>query len=225
MSTDWKSATKALAKALAKSIASSLVRGVLLVGTSLVLNLAMAVVFFFLSGLTGGGHGSLILFPLALVPFVPFVAAAVFIAHKNAVLRIAGAALASQAPTLALVGSGYLGTYLAERRIDVRTTRLGAAFNRTWARYLRGRREAPWAVRMVMVAIARRVPLGETLDELAAAQTPPEQLPRIAIDRTIHMVADGQLEPGWTPVLVLFALNVVWLPLVTWAFNAWTSGA
>ena len=218
---DWKSEAKALAKALAQATASALMRGGLLVAVSLVVNLALATVFFLFSGLAGRGHGILILYPLALVVFAPFVVLAFVIAQKNGVSRLVGAAVESQAPTLVKVGAHYLGSFLKERYGDLRDTRVGAGASMAWASYVSSRRDAPWAVRAVLSRIAQRLPLGELLDEQAKRETPAEDVPREVMSELLTSLGRERFEPSWVPVLVLFAANVAWLPIALYLAELW----
>jgi hypothetical protein len=211
---DWKDAAKDLAKALAKSGASASLRGVVLVAVSLVLNLAFSVIFFFLAGLAGGGHGSLLALPLALVPFAPFVVLAVVLAQKQGVMRLVAAAVESQAPTIAKLGSHYLGGFLRERHGALKETRVGAGFDKGWQQYLKSR-DASWPVRVVIGQLTSRVPLGEIIDELGSEGVPSDDLPREAMDRVIKRVAQERLHPSWLPIVLLFGGNIVWFPIIT----------
>lgn len=211
---DWKDSAKELAKALAKGGASALVRGILVISVSTVLNLAFSVIFFFLAGLAGGGHGSLLAFPLALVPFAPFVVLAVVLAQKQGVMRLVAGAVESQAPTIAKLGSHYLGGFLRERYGNLRETKLGAGFDKGWQHYLKSR-DASWPVRVVIGQVTSRVPLGEIIDELGRENVPSEDVPRQAMDRVIKRISEERLRPSWLPILVLFGVNMLWFPIIT----------
>ncbi len=220
---DWKDAAKELAKALAKAGASAVLRGVILCALSLVLNLTFSVLFFFLSKLVGGGHGSLILFPLALLPFAPFVVLAVVVAQKQGVMRLVAAAVESQSPTIAKLSEHYLGSFLREKYGDLKQTKVGGTFDKGWGKYLRSRSEGSWAVRTVIAQVTGRVPLGEIIDEVAEQQTSSDQVPREVMVRVMRQVSEDRLSPSWAPVLVLFGANLLWFPLVTWGVDRWLS--
>ena len=220
---DWKGSGKELAKALAVGTASALARGAVVAVTSVVLNLALSIAFFLLGGLAGGGHGSLVLLPLALVPFVPFVVIAFVLAQKQAVMRVVAGALASQAPTVARVGEHYLGGLLRERYGDLRTTRVGAGFEKTWRAYVGSRADAPWAVRQILVVLAGRVPLGELVDEAAARGVPTDEVPREVFAGALGRIATDRLWPSWWTPIGLFAANVAWLPVALWLLRLWAA--
>ncbi len=211
---DWKESAKELAKALAKGAASAVFRGSVVISLSAVSNLAFSVIFFFLAGLAGGGHGSLLAFPLALVPFAPFVVMAVVLAQKQGVMRLVAGAVESQAPTIATLGSHYLGDFLRERYGNLKGTKVGAGFDKGWQRYLKSR-ESPWPVRVVIGQLTSRVPLGEVIDELGQENVPSEDVPRQAMDRVIKRVSEERLRPSWLPILLLFGINIVWFPVIT----------
>jgi len=212
---DWKRSATDLAKALAKGGASALARGVLIISVFTIVNLAFSVVFFFLAGLAGGGHGSLLAFPLALVPFAPFAVMAAVLAQKQGVMRLVAGAVESQGPTIATLGSHYLGSFLKERYGDLKSSKVGTGFDAGWQRYLKSRTEASWPVRVVIGQVTSRVPLGEVIDELAEKSIPTEQVPREVMIRVIQRVSEERLRPSWVPVLILFAVNFVWFPVIT----------
>lgn len=213
---DWKDALKRLAKALAKASASAAARAFVTIGYFVVTNLVLAVLFFVLVPLMGGGHGGFVLFPLALLPFVPFVILAVVLSQKQAVQRLLAGAVESQAPTLSQVGAYLMSRFFAEKAAELSQSRMAGAFDRAWQKYLATRTEAPWAVRTVLSQLTKRAPLGNLVDELAMQGVPSDQLPMRVMDRVITTVAQNKLRPSWTPTLVLAAVNAVWFPLVLW---------
>ena len=97
---DFKQSAKALAKALAKATFGAALSGGAVLSAFFLLNLGLSFAFFLLGGFAGGGHGSFIMLPAAVLPFVPFVALAYVFTQKRAVMSIAAAALNSQAENL-----------------------------------------------------------------------------------------------------------------------------
>jgi hypothetical protein len=186
------------------------------VGLALVSNLAFVIVFFVERRLMGGGHGGLVLFPLALLPFAPFVLVAAVIAQKQGVARLLAAAVESQGPALARLASHYLGRFLEERYGDLRATRAGGGLDRAWSRYLSSRKEAPWAVRLLIGRLTARVPLGELVDRFAEEGVPSGELAEKVMAHALSEGAKQKLTPGWTPWLLFFPINAAWFALITW---------
>jgi hypothetical protein len=220
---DWKGSGKELVKALALGTAAAFARGAFVAGTSIALNLGLSIAFFLMAGLAGGGHGTIVLLPLALVPFVPFVVLALVLAQKQAVMRVVAGALESQAPTVARVGEHYLGGFLRDRYGDLRTTRVGQGFDTSWRAYVGTRGDAPWAVRQILVVLASRVPLGELVDEAAARGVPTDDVPREVFAGALARIATDRLWPSWWTPIGLFAANVAWLPVALWLLRLWAA--
>jgi hypothetical protein len=216
----WKDALKRLAKALATSLVAALARGVATVAFFVLLNLSLAVAFFFAVPLTGSGHGTLILLPLALVPFAPFAVLSVLLAQKQGVQRLVAGAVESQGPTLAHVGSYLLTRYFAEKTSELGNPRAAAAFDKAWRRYLQSRTDASWAVRFVLTQFSRRIPVGNFVSELAANGTPTDQIPQRAMERAVLVASDRRLRPSWTPTFVLLGANLLWFPIALFLARA-----
>ncbi len=217
---EWKAALKRLAKALATSLVAALARGIATIAFFVLLNLSLAVAFFFAVPLTGRGHGALVLLPLALVPFAPFAALSVWLAQKQGVQRLVAGAVESQGPTLAQVGTYLLTRFFAEKTSEIGNLRATRAFDNAWERYLHTRTEAAWAVRFVLTQFSKRIPVGKFIDELAAAGTPTDQLPQRAMERAVLAASDRGLRPSWTPTVVLLGANLVWFPIALFLTRA-----
>lgn len=211
---DWKRSAKDLAKALAKGVGAAMVRGFVIISGFLFLNLGFTIVFFFLAGLAGGGHGSLIALPLALVPFIPFVALAFVFAQKQGIMRIVAGAVESQGPNVAELFDFYFGGFLRARWGSIRETRGGATLDKAWQKYVKGLTDAPWVVRVVLGHVTAKIPLGEVCAELADRNVPAEQVPREVMNRVFSDQVNDRLGPSWMPILALFVANVFWLPAV-----------
>lgn len=209
---DWKQAAKDLAKALAKGAGSAVVRGFVILTTFFFLNLAFALGFFLLAGLAGGGHGSLILLPLALVPFAPFVILAFVFAQKQGIQRIVAGAVESQGPTVAELFNFYFGRFLRDRWGTLRETRGGAVLDKGWKKYVQGLTEAPWVVRVVLGHVTSKIPLGERCADLAERGVPAEEVPRQLMNELFTEQARERLRPSWVPILILLGVNLVWFP-------------
>lgn len=210
---DWKRSAKDLAKALAKGMGAAIVRGFVIISGFLFLNLGFAIVFFFLAGLAGGGHGSLIALPLALVPFAPFVVLAFVFAQKQGVMRIVAGAVESQGPNVAELFNFYFGAFLRARWGTIKETRGGATLDNAWQKYVKGLTDAPWVVRVVLGHLTSKIRLGEICAELAEKNVPAEQVPREVMSRIFSEQVRERLGPSWVPILVLLAANVVWFPV------------
>ncbi len=213
MNVGWKASVKALGKGLAKGAAWALVRGVGIVSLFAVVNVGLAVALFVLTGRAGGGSDSLLLFLLAMVAFSPFVIVAFVLAQKQGVARVVSGAVQSQGPTLAAVGAHYLSAFARERYGKLSDSRAAAAFDRNWQRYVRGRREGSWALRLVLRQVTKRVPLGEMIAQLAERHTPAGEIPQIVMGEVLSDAALSRLGPSWLPILALLTVNVAWFPL------------
>ncbi len=190
-----------------------MVRGFIIISGFLFLNLGFTIVFFFLAGLAGGGHGSLIALPLAVVPFAPFVALAFVFAQKQGIMRIVAGAVESQGPNVAELFSFYFGGFLRARWGTIRETRGGATLDKAWQKYVKGLTDAPWVVRVVLGHITSKIPLGETVAELAEKNVPADQVPREVMTRIFSEQVRERLGPSWVPILLLLGANIVWFPV------------
>jgi hypothetical protein len=206
---DWKGSAKDLGAALARGTGSAVVRGFMILSAALFLNLSFAVGVYVYVG-SSLGRDSLAGLPLAILAFAPFVVAAWFVAQRQGVMRIVAGALDSQTPMLSKVGAHYLAGFLA----GAKDRPAGELFQRGWARYVDAQGDAPWPVRMILKFVASRVPLGEWVVELAEAKTPAEQIPEAAMKRAFDTLVSERLHPSWTPVALLFLLDVAWLVVV-----------
>jgi hypothetical protein len=175
------------------------VRGAALVGFWLIMNLGFAIAF-----------------PIAIVVFAPFVGVAFFLAHKNGVMRLIGGAVRSQAPTVASLGAHYMGRFLTDRDQDSAVMQAGRRFDGAWRKYLAARREAPWAVRFVLARLTARIPLGDLVHELSQRGVPADRIPEQVISEALKHWAEERLAPPWWPIVLLFAVNVAWFPIITW---------
>jgi hypothetical protein len=206
---DWKGSAKELGAALARGTGSAVVRGFLISSGALFLNLSFAVGVYVYVGSTLGRDSPAGL-PLALLAFSPFVIAAWFVAQRQGVMRIVASAVESQAPLLSKVGAHYLSGFLSAKT----DARAGELFLRGWSRYVDAQRDAPWPVRMILKFVATRVPLGDWVVELAEAKTPPGEIATEVMKRAFDTLLTEKLAPSWTPVGLLFLLDVAWLAVV-----------
>jgi hypothetical protein len=202
---DWKTSAKDLGVALARGTGSAVVRGFAILSASLFLNLSFGVGLYVYVGSTVG-RDSLLGLPLAILAFVPFVIAAWVIAQRHGVMRIVAGAVESQTPLLSKVGAHYLSGFLATED-HARADRFAGA----WARYVDAQADAPWPVRLVLKFLASRVPLGDWIVELADAKTPAAEIPPAVMTRAFDALTSERLAPSWTPVALLFILDVAWL--------------
>ncbi len=217
---DFKQSAKALAKALAKATFGAVLSGGAVLSTFFLLNLGLSFAFFLLGGFAGGGHGSFIMLPVAVLPFVPFVALAYVFTQKRAVMSIAAAALNSQAENLAKLGTHYLGRFLEQRDKAEHGAKLREGFDKAWSRFLRAS-EAPWPVRLVLSQLTGRVPMGEIVRELGEQQTPAEDVPRRAMEQVVSRAIEEHVAPSWLATVLLLVANLAWLPLCLWLANLW----
>jgi hypothetical protein len=147
--------------------------------------------------------------PLAAIPFLPFFAVALALAHAQAVSRSLAAAIESQAPAMAAVGEQTLAAFIDDdENLWVQKTQ--TAFARAWLKYLRTRSDLPGPVRFLLSRLCAKVAIFEVLDELSAKGTSSEELPREFMSEVIARASSGLLRPRWRPVLVLLVANVLW---------------
>ena len=201
-------AVKRLAKAVALSLPGVFLRAAVVVFGFGIMNLVFAVWLFIHAGMGGHGHAGIAALPLAAIPFIPFFAVALALAHAQGVSRLLAAAVESQAPALAAAGEQALATFL-ESNESLWVQKTQKAFGKAWMKYLRTRSSLPRPVRFLLSQLCAKVAMFELLDELGAKDISSEELPREFMCEVIARASSGLLRPRWRPILILLAANVL----------------
>ncbi|HEY5958382.1 MAG TPA: hypothetical protein VIV60_17580 [Polyangiaceae bacterium] len=211
---DWQDALKRLAKALVVAVPVAVLMSGAIAGFATLLNLGFSITFLIYSGLAGKGHTPPVLLPVAMLPFLPFFAVELVVAHRLGIKRVVAAAVESQGVAIVWVGERVFRTFMAEQGQALRQSKSGRAFNRAWEGYLRTRAHLPWAVTFLLSRLCAKTSITELLDSLAERGVADNELPREFMTQVLSQASRTMLRPAWKPALLLFMLNVLWFAML-----------
>jgi hypothetical protein len=193
-----------VAAASARGAVAGLIRVVLAMLVALVVNGLCAVATIVVNPhVMGGGHGSLIVIGVLLLP--PFVLGTIVVgvlAFKQALQGVTARLVESQAGNLAVVGGQVLEIFL--QKTNYQTGRYDVALGRQWQDFLRAQAQIPQVLVSLLNKLAKRAPVARILAEAAAPGMTLSQLAHAAIGRMIETGARGGLRPSIK--LLAFAL-------------------
>jgi hypothetical protein len=206
---DWSDALGRLAKELARTLPRALLTCWLIIGLFAALNFLFGAVFFVVSGLAGGGHGSVALLPLAQLPFAPWAFAIGVWAKGQAARRVLAGAVGSQGELLACVAERLVAQFLAGPGAGA-----GPRIDRAWRGYVAAQRTLPGSVKLVLARLWPGRTLAVSLAAAAEKGIAPAALPGALVADALRALMARREGPRAKIVVALLGANLLWFALV-----------
>ncbi|MGW8390488.1 hypothetical protein [Pseudoduganella sp. HUAS MS19] len=206
--------------ALAKQLASDVTRGagagivrtVLAVLAAIVVN-ALGVTFLFHSDL-GGGHGSAMIYAaFVAAPFIIGVGLTGMMAYKLGLQGILARVVESQSGLITKLGAGILETFLRSVKYEPGSP-MAEKFLGSWRTFLNVQSGLPKPLPWLLGTLTSRIPLAETITEVATTGMTLREVAHEAMTRTISEAADGGLRPENQALYIALAVQFgMWFPI------------
>lgn len=206
----------ALAKQLAGDIArgagAGIVRTVLAVLAAATVN-ALGVTLLFRSEL-GGSHGSAMIYAaFVAAPFIIAVGLTGMMAYKLGLQGILARVVESQSGLIARLGTGILEAFLRSVKYEPGSP-LSEKFLGGWRSFLDVQAGLPKPLPWLLGNMTSRIPLAETITEVATTGMTLREVAHAAMTRTITDAAAGNLRPSNQALFIALAIQFgMWFPI------------
>lgn len=201
-----------LATAVGRGTGAGLLRAALAVLAALAVN-ALGVAIFIESGLGQRQGAALPLLALVAIPFVVAVALTALMTYKLGLQGVLARVVESQSDLIARAGSGILEAFL--RAVNYQPGgKLAETFTAQWHNYLQLQAKLPKPLPWLLGAVTSRIPLADTIAEVAQPGMNLREIAHAAMTRTLQeAIADG-LHPSYQAVLIALAAQLgMWYPI------------
>jgi hypothetical protein len=206
--------------ALAKQLAGDVTRGagagilrtVLAVLAAVIVN-ALGVTLLFRSEL-GSSHGSAMIYAaFVAAPFMIAVGMTGMMAYKLGLQGILARVVESQSGLIARLGAGILESFL--RSVNYEPGRpLSEKFLSGWRSFLNLQSGLPKPLPWLLASLTSRIPLAETITEVATTGMTLREVAHAAMTRTISEGAAGGLRPSNQALFIALAIQFgMWFPI------------
>lgn len=206
--------------ALAKQLAGDITRGagagimrtVLAVLAALIVN-ALGVTLLFRSEL-GGNHGSAMIYAaFVAAPFMIAVGLTGMTAYKLGLQGILARVVESQAGLIAKLGSGILETFLRSVKYEPGSP-MSEKLTGGWRTFLNVQSGLPKPLPWLLGSLTARIPLADTITEVATTGMTLREVAHAAMTRTISDAAAGNLRPSNQTLYIALAIQFgMWFPI------------
>lgn len=206
----------ALAKQLAGDIArgagAGIVRTVLAVLAAVTVN-ALGVTLLFRSEL-GSSHGSAMIYAaFVAAPFIIAVGLTGMMAYKLGLQGILARVVESQSGLIARLGTGILEAFLRSVKYEPGSP-LSEKFLGGWRSFLDVQAGLPKPLPWLLGSMTSRIPLAETITEVATTGMTLREVAHAAMTRTITEAAAGNLRPSNQALFIALAIQFgMWFPI------------
>lgn len=206
----------ALAKQLAGDIArgagAGIVRTVLAVLAAVTVN-ALGVTLLFRSEL-GSSHGSAMIYAaFVAAPFIIAVGLTGMMAYKLGLQGILARVVESQSGLIARLGTGILEAFLRSVKYEPGSP-LSEKFLGGWRSFLDVQAGLPKPLPWLLGNMTSRIPLAETITEVATTGMTLREVAHAAMTRTITDAAAGNLRPSNQALFIALAIQFgMWFPI------------
>jgi len=206
----------ALAKQLAGDIArgagAGIVRTVLAVLAAVTVN-ALGVTLLFRSEL-GSSHGSAMIYAaFVAAPFIIAVGLTGMMAYKLGLQGILARVVESQSGLIARLGTGILEAFLRSVKYEPGSP-LSEKFLGGWHSFLDVQAGLPKPLPWLLGNMTSRIPLAETITEVATTGMTLREVAHAAMTRTITDAAAGNLRPSNQALFIALAIQFgMWFPI------------
>ncbi|WP_028102375.1 hypothetical protein [Pseudoduganella violaceinigra] len=203
---------KQLAGDVARGAGAGILRTVLAVLAAIVVN-ALGVALLFRSEL-GGGHGSAMIYAaFVAAPFIIGTGLTGMLAYKLGLQGILARVVESQSGLIAKLGTGILETFLRSVKYEPGSP-LAEKFLGQWRSFLDLQSGLPKPLPSLLASLTSRIPLAETITEVATTGMTLREVAHAAMTRTISEAANGSLRPSSQSLLIALAIQFgMWFPL------------
>ena len=211
-SVDKLALAKQLAGDVTRGAGSGIMRTILAVLAALLVN-ALGVWMLFRSDL-GSGHGSaMINAAFVAAPFIIGVGLTGALAYKLGLQGILARVVESQSNLIAKLGASILETFL--RSVKYEPGRPTAEkFLGQWRSFLKLQSGLPRPLPWLLGSLTSRIPLAETVTEVATTGMTLREVAHAAMTRTLAEAAAGGLRPSNQALLVALAIQFgMWYPI------------
>lgn len=206
----------ALAKQLAGDIArgagAGIARTVLAALAAVIVN-ALGVTLLFRSEL-GGSHGSAMIYAaFVAAPFIIAVGLTGMMAYKLGLQGILARVVESQSGLIAKLGTGILEAFLRSVKYEPGSP-LSEKFLGGWRSFLDVQAGLPKPLPWLLGNMTSRIPLAETITEVATTGMTLREVAHAAMTRTITDAAAGNLRPSNQALFIALAIQFgMWFPI------------
>lgn len=206
--------------ALAKQLAGDITRGagagimrtVLAVLAAVIVN-ALGVTFLFRSELAGGHGSAMIYAAFVAAPFLVAVGVTGMTAYKLGLQGILARVVESQAGLIAKLGSGILETFLRSVKYEPGSP-ISEKLTGGWRTFLNVQSGLPKPLPWLLGSLTARIPLADTITEVATTGMTLREVAHAAMTRTISDAAAGNLRPSNQTLYIALAIQFgMWFPI------------
>jgi hypothetical protein len=196
---------KQLAGDITRGAGAGILRTVLALLAAVIVN-ALGVTLLFRTEL-GGGHGSAMIYAVFVAaPFLIGVGLTGMMAYKLGLQGILARIVESQSALIAKLGAGILETFL--RKVNYEPGRPTAEkFLVQWRSFLKLQSGLPKPLPWLLESLTSRIPLADTITEVATTGMTLREVSHAAMTRTISDAAAGGLRPSNQALLVALAIQ------------------
>ncbi|WP_374583506.1 hypothetical protein [Pseudoduganella sp.] len=210
--TDKLALAKQLAASVARGTGAGLLRAALAVLAALAVN-ALGVAVFVDTSLGQRQGAAMPMLALVALPFVIAVALTAILSYKLGLQGVLARVVESQSELIARAGSGILEGFL--RAVNYQPGgNLTARFIEQWQNYLQLQARLPKPLPWLMGAVTSRIPLAETITDVARPGMSLREIAHAAMTRTLQEAAADGLYPSYQAVLIALAAQFgMWYPI------------
>lgn len=203
---------KQLAATVARGTGAGLVHAALALLAALIVN-ALGVAVFIDTGLADKPGAGLSFLALIAIPFIAAGTLTGFLTYKLGLRGVLARVVESQSDLISRAGSSILEAFL--RAVNYQPGgQLTEKFIEQWRNYLQLQAKLPKPLPWLLEAVTSRLPLADTITEVAQPGMSLRDVAQAAMTRTLQeAIADG-LQPSYQAVLIALAAQFgMWYPI------------